>query len=113
MNNKLEVIGIDHGWSMMKTISQVFVTGVKEITTTPALFGGNVKWIDEMQTVQHKNHYRNKLRFHGMPERNFLLPVFRIHNDFPLCYHFLHYTTTQHFFTIFNNFFVDFRSFSP
>ncbi len=21
MNNKLEVIGIDHGWSMMKTIS--------------------------------------------------------------------------------------------
>ena len=27
------------GWSMMKTISQVFVTGVKEITTTPALFG--------------------------------------------------------------------------
>ena len=30
MNNKLEVIGIDHGWSMMKTISQVFVTGVKE-----------------------------------------------------------------------------------
>lgn len=39
LNNKLEVIGIDHGWSMMKTISQVFVTGVKEITTTPALFG--------------------------------------------------------------------------
>ena len=35
MNNKLEVIGIDHGWSMMKTISQVFVTGVKEITTKP------------------------------------------------------------------------------
>ena len=47
-----------------------------------------------------------------MPERNFLLPVFRIHNDFPLCYHFLHYTTTQHFFTIFNNFFVHFRLFS-
>jgi hypothetical protein len=23
MNNKLEVIGIDHGWSMMKTISQI------------------------------------------------------------------------------------------
>ena len=31
MNNKLEVIGIDRGWSMMKTISQVFVTGVKSI----------------------------------------------------------------------------------
>ena len=26
MNNKLEVIGIDHGWSMMKTISQVYVS---------------------------------------------------------------------------------------
>ena len=31
MNNKLEVIGIDHGWSMMKTISQVFVTGVRGV----------------------------------------------------------------------------------
>ena len=37
--NNIEIIGIDHGWSQMKTISQVFVTGVKEITTTPALFG--------------------------------------------------------------------------
>ena len=39
MNGRFEIIGIDHGWSMMKTISQVFVTGVREITTTPALFG--------------------------------------------------------------------------
>ena len=31
MNNKLEVIGIDHGWSMMKTISQVFVTDRKSV----------------------------------------------------------------------------------
>lgn len=38
MNNSIEVIGIDHGWSMIKTVSKVFVTGVKEITTTPALF---------------------------------------------------------------------------
>lgn len=35
MNNKIEVIGIDHGWSNIKTSSQVFVTGVKEITTEP------------------------------------------------------------------------------
>lgn len=33
MNNKIEVIGIDHGWSNMKTSSQVFTTGVKEITS--------------------------------------------------------------------------------
>ena len=38
MNNKLEVIGIDHGWSMMKTISQVFITGAREIRTEPAVF---------------------------------------------------------------------------
>ena len=31
MNNKLEVIGIDHGWSMMKTISQVFVTVLRRL----------------------------------------------------------------------------------
>ena len=35
MNNKLEVIGIDHGWSMMKTISQVFVTGVMASPVVP------------------------------------------------------------------------------
>ena len=33
MNNKIEVIGIDHGWSNIKTSSQVFVTGVKEDIT--------------------------------------------------------------------------------
>ncbi|MCQ4756917.1 MAG: ParM/StbA family protein [Anaerostipes sp.] len=35
--NKLEVIGIDHGWSMMKTVSQVFITGAREIRTEPAV----------------------------------------------------------------------------
>ena len=25
MNNKLEVIGIDHGWSMMKTVKPDFI----------------------------------------------------------------------------------------
>ena len=39
MNLKsLEVIGIDHGWSMMKTVSQVFITGVREIKTEPAVY---------------------------------------------------------------------------
>lgn len=44
MNNKIEVIGIDHGWSNMKTSSQVFTTGVKEITTEPALFDGVLEY---------------------------------------------------------------------
>ena len=34
---ELEVIAIDHGWSLMKTPSSVFVSGIKEITTKPAL----------------------------------------------------------------------------
>ena len=36
MYKGIEVIGIDHGWSYMKTISHVFVTGVEEIATEPA-----------------------------------------------------------------------------
>lgn len=39
-----KVIGIDHGWSMMKTASQVFVTGIKEITTPPALFADTLEY---------------------------------------------------------------------
>lgn len=34
----IEVIGIDHGWSNMKTATQIFTTGVKEITTEPAFY---------------------------------------------------------------------------
>lgn len=51
MNNKLEVIGIDHGWSMMKTVTQVFVTGVKEITTTPALFGDVLEYDGKLREL--------------------------------------------------------------
>ena len=36
--NNIEVIGIDHGWSMIKSVSQVFITGAKEIKTEPAVF---------------------------------------------------------------------------
>ena len=57
MNNKLEVIGIDHGWSMMKTISQVFVTGVKEITTTPALFGDVLEYEGKFYKVGTVRQY--------------------------------------------------------
>ena len=32
------IIGIDHGWSNMKTATQIFTTGVKEITTEPAFY---------------------------------------------------------------------------
>ena len=38
MAKHIEVIGIDHGWSNMKTATQIFTTGVKEITTEPAFY---------------------------------------------------------------------------
>lgn len=44
MDKHIEVIGVDHGWSGMKTVSQVFTTGVKEITTEPAFFNNIVAY---------------------------------------------------------------------
>lgn len=44
MDNKIEVIGIDHGWSMMKSVSEVFVTGIKEITSIPALYRDTLEY---------------------------------------------------------------------
>lgn len=44
MDKHMEIIGIDHGWSNMKTASQVFPTGVKEITTEPAFFDDVVEF---------------------------------------------------------------------
>nr|WP_308545424.1 ParM/StbA family protein [uncultured Lachnoclostridium sp.] len=41
---RIEIIGIDHGWSNMKTVSSIFTSGVKEITTEPALFDNVVEF---------------------------------------------------------------------
>lgn len=48
MDSRIEVIGIDHGWSMMKSVSEVFVTGIKEITSIPALY---------RDTLEYKGRY--------------------------------------------------------
>lgn len=37
-NNQIIVIGVDHGWANMKTVSSVFTSGVKEISTEPAFY---------------------------------------------------------------------------
>ena len=37
-DNHIEVIGVDHGWANCKTVGSVFVSGVKEISTEPALY---------------------------------------------------------------------------
>lgn len=44
MDKHIEVIGIDHGWSKIKTVSEVFTTGVKEISTEPAFFDNIVQY---------------------------------------------------------------------
>ena len=36
MNNNIEVIGIDHGWSQMKTSNTCFNTSIKELANAPA-----------------------------------------------------------------------------
>ena len=36
MDKSTIVIGIDHGWSGMKTVHEVFTSGCKEISTEPA-----------------------------------------------------------------------------
>ena len=84
MNNKLEVIGIDHGWSMMKTISLVFVTGVKEITTTPALFGDVLEYEGKLVLCQDlvQVKMRNFSHFNppeAQPQCVFFYTIVRIH----------------------------------
>lgn len=38
MEDKLEVIGLDHGWSSCKTVNTTYQSGAREITTEPAMF---------------------------------------------------------------------------
>lgn len=38
MDKNTIVIAIDHGWSNMKTVHETFTSGIREITTEPALF---------------------------------------------------------------------------
>ncbi len=44
MDKSTIVIGIDHGWANMKTISYLFTSGMKEITTEPALYEDVLEW---------------------------------------------------------------------
>ena len=45
MNNSIEIIGIDHGWSQMKTSNYCFNTSIKELPNVPA-FTDNVLQYD-------------------------------------------------------------------
>lgn len=46
-----EVIGIDHGWSQIKTVSDQFVTGVKKMSTEPALKSGLLEYNGEFYKI--------------------------------------------------------------
>ena len=45
INNSIEIIGIDHGWSQMKTSNYCFNTSIKELPNVPA-FTDNVLQYD-------------------------------------------------------------------
>ena len=36
--DNIEVIGVDHGWSQMKTVHTIFLAGIEEILSEPAFF---------------------------------------------------------------------------
>ena len=38
MENRLEIIAIDHGWSNIKTVNTVFSTAVNKIANEPGIF---------------------------------------------------------------------------
>jgi len=53
-NSNIEVIGIDHGWANIKTISQIFTSAVDEITTEPALFDNILEYEGKYYSIGGK-----------------------------------------------------------
>ena len=64
MDKNTVVIAIDHGWSNMKTVHETFTSGIREITTEPALFE-NVLEKDgkyyKYQTIKHISSKKGKV----------------------------------------------------
>ena len=54
MNKETIVIGIDHGWANMKTFNEVFTSGVKEISTTPAMFNDTLEYNGKIYKIGGK-----------------------------------------------------------
>ena len=55
MNNSIEIIGIDHGWSQMKTSNYCFNTSIKELPNVPA-FTDNVLQYDNRHFAVGDEH---------------------------------------------------------
>ena len=54
MNKETIEIGIEHGWANMKTVSEVFTSGVNEISTTPALFNDTLEYQGKIYKIGGK-----------------------------------------------------------
>lgn len=94
MDRSTIAIGIDHGWANMKTVHTVFTSGVKEITTEPALFSnilefngkyykiGGTRLEVKADKVQDDNYYlltlaavAKELKIRGQRKAHVLLAV--------------------------------------
>ncbi len=93
-HNHIEIIGVDHGFSMMKTVSHVFTSGVGEITSEPAIHEnlleykgryyriGSERLTVKPTKVQDENYYNltlaaiaKELERRGMRSANIFLAV--------------------------------------
>lgn len=93
--DNIEVIGIDHGWSQMKTVNAaVFSSGIREILTEPAFYDdvleydgkyykvGTARETVMENKVENNDYYRltlasvaKELRIRGKSEANVVLAV--------------------------------------
>jgi len=70
MLNNIEVIGVDHGWSMMKTASNIFSTGVKEIPNEPPMRNDILEYEGKFYTIGER---RLEVRSEKTENKNFYL----------------------------------------
>ena len=54
MENKLEIIAIDHGWSNIKTVNTVFTTAVNQIANEPGVFDNVLQYEGKYYSVGGK-----------------------------------------------------------
>ena len=52
--NNIEVIGIDHGWSHIKTVNEVFKTAIAEIVNEPAFYDNVLEYEGKFYKVGGK-----------------------------------------------------------
>ena len=55
MENKLEIIAIDHGWSNIKTVNTVFTTAVNQIANEPGIFDNVLQYEGKYYSVVERD----------------------------------------------------------